>query len=650
MGVAERLALTIQEYFSEDVKELVRVVTGYEPGQDYLDYVRGNIKKLGNYVRSNVAPWEREAILPQGELTADLNPKHVMESGVPSIYQGPIYETTYGEIQNSDPEVAFKLRKVVQGEKALRGPSPRFDQNVDTQLTQLTQPTSEEKFISDLVRKGTFYHGRRSYPEARLDVPALYEKEKELEGLRSSLKHLGDQVSKLVLDVKNNPGDTALASQRKYAIKLYEDQLRAVDKTRVDIANLRKKRDLGLAEQDLIMEHYGIVKRGAPTLEVARQKAYNLGEPPGSSLSVSPNVAAGFAKQDYEASEVLGVNPPKKIARVMPLFGGAPEEKLLFGWQEESGKVLQEVYREAVQDRASQTLSALKSLTHPKGNYKEDLQQAYAEGLIRVQDRDFLNSPSYHSFKPTIKDANWGEVIDPSSELYQFNQAIADKLVERGYKGILYHPKRGGYDELELKMFDPKDVLALDTRDWKGYRKDETYVGPEQDPGILKTMRWSEKPIPEKYDTPGTEIIVGPKERAIKQFTKMTKGKPVSLRDWYKKVDIKGAVEEVIKEVYGEGAELPKASVYQSQTGQAQTFPDYDLEGNIHEDYFKELDAVPETPLDAKQLAKQLQGKYKNPTTEDLAQEIFGHGYDKLNQKGEDLVNHVLFKLIYGKE
>jgi hypothetical protein len=499
MGVAERLSATVREFFGdlpwvEDWTKPFGEPSSKSPEdvgvEELKDYSIGQIVAQG--LGKEIIPKEYSAT--HGEPSIFMPRKSRWEPGINAM------------IKHADPKVAFKLNKLRQIEMKARGPSPKYELLDDPHYQAIQgpeDPIAERKLVSDLVRKGTFYHGRGTYPEARL------------------------------------------------------------------------------TESELITRHYGKEIPQAPTLALAREKAHNLGEFVGSSLSTSADVAGGFARKHQNLSDQLNplyvktmkemteaynahnnslgnelslklneipkyISQPIKIARVTPLYGGPPEEKLLYGWEEESGRVLQEIYREAVQDRT-----------------KDIIARDQAGKNVTQEEYDFLASPRYFTFKQTIKDADWGDVTDESSDLFQFNKAITEKALERGYKGILYHPKRGGYDELELKMFDPKDVLILDTRDWKGYRKDPTYEGPGQDPGILRTLKSKDRATGETLEQFGESIPIvdnkGPKARAIEQFTQMTKGKPTSLRDWYKKVDIGEAVREVVEEVYGKGA-MGKAS------------------------------------------------------------------------------------------
>lgn len=197
-------------------------------------------------------------------------------------------------------------------------------------------------------------------------------------------------------------------------------------------------------------------------------KVGNLGEPTGISLSKEPGKAAGFggkiARKDEkldDAWEVLhqrvmskiGYDPmgdfyspsivkafpevkedieqmlridrikdTRKIARVFPLVGGPPGEKILPGWvgpgTEDAQQLLKDVYSRAVMKSPAQYYGIAEA---PLG--KEVQTYAQEGGRERI------------------------------------NKLITGELQDRGFEGILYSPRR--YNEYELKMFDPDKVVNL---------------------------------------------------------------------------------------------------------------------------------------------------------------------------------------------
>ncbi len=157
---------------------------------------------------------------------------------------------------------------------------------------------------------------------------------------------------------------------------------------------------------------------GTPTLEYSHTKARNFGEPGysnpeggparGVSMSTDPQIARGFSHRG------------DKISRVLPLYGGRPEDVILNAVNPEHQKVLKEVYGDTVK-----TLFDMGRIAHP----------GY---------RPF----TYRDLRDNV-DAN------------EFNRINTEKLLEKGYKGILHSPHRYN-KERELQMFRGEDVIHID--------------------------------------------------------------------------------------------------------------------------------------------------------------------------------------------
>lgn len=116
----------------------------------------------------------------------------------------------------------------------------------------------------------------------------------------------------------------------------------------------------------------------------------------------------------------------KKIARVLPLLGGPPSEKVLPVWTSPETKwareIMQETYREALKK-----------------------QPRVWEG----------GSPTTGYLRPSWRDRYFLDV-------FQHEKDQAKALRDLGYEALLYSP--GRYNEYELRVLDPTKALRLDMR------------------------------------------------------------------------------------------------------------------------------------------------------------------------------------------
>lgn len=111
------------------------------------------------------------------------------------------------------------------------------------------------------------------------------------------------------------------------------------------------------------------------------------------------------------------------FARVLPRFHGQPEDAIVKGWKGSGDdELMRESYTYAIQQ------------TPELWDYTKPLDY----GLLK-----------HH-------------LPNGSEERRQFNTHIAQYLQSKGKRGILYLPQR--YNEYELRIFDPQDVVMLDIR------------------------------------------------------------------------------------------------------------------------------------------------------------------------------------------
>lgn len=139
--------------------------------------------------------------------------------------------------------------------------------------------------------------------------------------------------------------------------------------------------------------------------------------------------------------KVIGIGNPlsraPSFARVFPQFGGIPEEKILPAWvapeTEWSQKIIKDAYIESLPKEIKTNLHS----------------------WLRRTD-------TIASFDPAVFiKHSLGEMTDLLMT-ENFNKRISQNLLKKGYKALMYSPER--YNEYEMRMFDPADVLMLDMR------------------------------------------------------------------------------------------------------------------------------------------------------------------------------------------
>jgi hypothetical protein len=221
--------------------------------------------------------------------------------------------------------------------------------------------------------------------------------------------------------------------------------------------------------KDITLTHEGL-----PSYRNIRGKKGNLGEPEGISLSYDPSVAARFA------------GPSPNIGRVFPRYSGKPEDKILKAWTPEAGEALNASYEDAVHE----------VFTKNKG-LASDVQEA----LVRQGE-----APG-----KAFRNIMHGD----ETRYREFNKALTASLQNKGYKGILYSP--GRYDEQELRMFDPEDVLHLDERSRNVARPMSVAADRERD-------------LAERLQE-------GINER-LAEHQKLTEGAPAHLYEHYENIDL----------------------------------------------------------------------------------------------------------------
>ena len=190
----------------------------------------------------------------------------------------------------------------------------------------------------------------------------------------------------------------------------------------------------------------------------ARTNPGNLGEPLGISLSAAPSVPIQFShinpRQEklrdilYKRASSMHTVRTKQlledrglkhsepyIARVMPRYGGSPEDRILLGWKgghPEHEKLYRDAYKKAIK---SNKLDIALAEAFP------NISKASKESLYRKLKSNVFSSPETR---------------------VAFNRALTENLQREGYRGTIYSPAR--YNEYELRMFNPSDVMNIDVR------------------------------------------------------------------------------------------------------------------------------------------------------------------------------------------
>lgn len=226
----------------------------------------------------------------------------------------------------------------------------------------------------------------------------------------------------------------AMAGEIKYVHKPVAQAIRKVMKKEAKgIATATKGKGADFM-RDLLRGVWWHGRTTAPeagkTLKKARIRTDKyFGEPVGVSLSKDPEIAYRFAK----FSPTKSGEAKLEISRVKPLFKGAdPKDVILDAGTKEGHKVYKDAYEDTV-----------------RGIFRED--KMFLEGVSDTPIIDYAD----------FKDYLVGATKDNTAKF--FNTRLTENLKDRGYKGMLWNPRRGG-GEAELKIFDSDNILTVDKR------------------------------------------------------------------------------------------------------------------------------------------------------------------------------------------
>lgn len=461
-----------------------------------------------------------------------------------SIYAEPTPDPTMdtggmnvmGQITGLSTKMAKLVRKAMQQEVKARGPAP-FNQTTASSVRE--QPPGYPKLDIHLMDK--YGDDLAAYKEGGSDLPDAI----------ATMIHLN------VVDQKDIP---ALMKHSQDYIKA-DQKIAPIEESRVVSNLLRgtwyrgqDKYPTGHQLEEVIgpsgtekavtVEHFGRrYANDAPTFAGLKTNLSNLGEPHGISLSYDPTISTGFnapktltrtdydvasnkfstlANQAYDDLAHYGKDSPEgaealkeiakyteigeradklkethKVARVMPIFGGTPEDKVLMPWREDHGKIFRDTYLKVARD-----------MTNEYPLKREEI-EALNPGTSGQQLGDLIGASTKSSKGASFNTDRYTSAKD------EFNSRMSDELRSQGWKGMLHHPDRGGYSEYEMRMFDPYDVMFIDKRaiPKAGYEF-ETNKMASQSAGRLRQMK---EPLKEAHQ-------------------EVTAGKTRSLADWYKDI------------------------------------------------------------------------------------------------------------------
>jgi len=385
--------------------------------------------------------------------------------------------------------VAKNVRKLMQAELQRRGKPP-------------VEP--EERWMADVLR-GTWFHGRRTYPK----WGETFERARLKEGNLGEPRGLSLTAARSVAEsFGRSKAVDKLASLRNKAINKLEEAETRLREYQSEILEAlesvggykpRADEDLAYDIVSAIMVSGKAGLRDYPTVRYILSKLPAKVVQQLESFGEQIDKHRAFLKRLLPAAERLYAVSQKRgmrVARVMPKFAGLPEKQVLRAWK-------------APETKADQRI----------------LKEAYVEAAKQI----FRLSPSKRA--EIFKHPNPDEVLMHLENAQStFNELISDYLQRKGYKALLYSPYR--YGEYELRMLDPSDVLMVDMRRVKHPSVERMYGKSKEGviPSRKKSKLWRWKVATSK----GSRL---PDEWGA------------SLRDIYKDIDIeKEILEPLMKE------------------------------------------------------------------------------------------------------
>src|SRR5574343_116007 len=422
----------------------------------------------------NTTLWGSPSILPyseSGKHTLDFNPVEAFDKSKNpegAIFAEPEINWIESQIRGYPKAIAKAIRKVMQNEIKVRGQNPYKPLLPSEASPQATTDAGRYKYdVQEMLKKKPLEEVKELYKDY---YNQGYINEEEFKGFQAEITR----------QASYNPRSEDAIASRLLRGTWYRGQ-----ESYPKILGKEKVIDpvAGKEVEELVTHQFGKEYAGeAPTYMGMRASSSNVGEPHGISLSYDPKVSARFNAPETISSgdkfnevrnklmdlpvsedsyhELLNrtrqLTSTTKVGRAMPLYGGPPEDKILMAWKPEHGAEFRSAYVEAAQEMANKYPGFKKSI--------EALDPGESGEAIK-----YAIDKAKNVWTP-----KWGEsgAVELTEAAYtpkrykssrdEFNSIMSRILRERGWKGMLHSPHR--YQEYELRMFDPYDVMHIDKR------------------------------------------------------------------------------------------------------------------------------------------------------------------------------------------
>ena len=424
--------------------------------------------------------------LPTKDLQKIVNRGKALQSLLIDIFSGEIPGFDPMQVINRPSKLARGVRKMAQVEARARGPLKKsravvkleqaikdkyneipFEERMQTdyirdflqrpdikRLRRSIDKVKKRQTLEEVLR-GTFFHGRKTFPgEGYIKQPFTFR------GARGKALNLGEPLG---ISLSIDPKVSSRFAKKTLAHpigKLFEGAyFRIFDR-------IQNMKFIGMRPEDSPM--YRALMAAKNRLNALRSK--------------------------YPSEDTA-------IGRVIPLFGDRPRKVTLLADTKRGGKVLKDVYLEAAREigknfdkDAVLKATRLRRIRDTLTAHRKKLWNQYDKAYIRAKrQKRPLTDPKVMRIRQKLDAVKMasnkidraietldvpGDVIEfsrfreypefkemiESTGLHRpFNEALTEALKRRGFKGVLYNPRRYG-TELELKVLDPKDVLYMDLR------------------------------------------------------------------------------------------------------------------------------------------------------------------------------------------
>lgn len=360
-----------------------------------------------NYQPSIYAPPKQEVI--NAEITADA--PRAMLKGLRKMMAAENRSRgarVTDSVQNRITSALTKAKKNLGRRKTVLNPqNPLFYTYNDAQkklATTIRRRRKDLNPLKDSLARGAWFHGRGTYPYTGQTFGKS----------RGKGLHLGEPTGISLTSEKDLlKGRFAKGGREHYELR---HPTRPGTRKLEDTSNYL----MDIAEKEGFK--FNTLMKGALTkqdffkADRARRKSFG-----------AESAARRLNEKLSKINAKVGNLKNKPFARVFPQYSGKPTEKILFGWKGKGTEKDQEVLKSA---------------------YSKSANDLYTKMGVK---------PSTTSTGDDVK-----TVL--SNYKNEFNEIFTKNLKDKGYSGVLYSPRRGSWDEFEMKMFDPGKVMMLDMR------------------------------------------------------------------------------------------------------------------------------------------------------------------------------------------